>query len=86
VEDHDASESLGGVGGGSIEDSAIDLSHDLRRVVANVFASAVVLIGAGWSNIEDTMTIGTEGNSGVADIRSFGKSNLEEGNVVDDWG
>jgi hypothetical protein len=85
VEDHDTRESLCGVGGGSAKDRAIDLGHDLCWVVADVFTRAGVLVGAGWSNIEDAVAESAIGNSRMADVRSVGQSNLEKRDVVDDW-
>lgn len=45
VEDHDASEALGGLGGGFVEAGAVDVGHDGGGVIANVLWVAVVLVG-----------------------------------------
>jgi len=60
VEDHDAGEGLGGVGGGRVEARSVDLSHDGGGVIANVSGRAVILIGGDGSNIENAVTKGTE--------------------------
>jgi hypothetical protein len=47
VQDHDTSEHLRAVLGGSVEGRVVDLSHDCGRVIANVSWGAVVIVAAG---------------------------------------
>jgi len=85
VEDHDAGEAFGGVSGGSVEVRVIDQGHDVGGVVADVFAGAVILIGAGGRNIEYTVTKGSERNTRMADIALVGKHDLQDRDIIDDW-
>ena len=46
VQNHDASEHLCGIRGGSVEGGVVDRRHNRSRVIANVSGGAVVMIGA----------------------------------------
>jgi len=84
VEDHDAGEAFGGVSGGSIEICVIDHIHYVGGVVADVFASAIILVGTSRRNIEHTVTKGSECNTRMADIALVGKHNLQDWDIWDD--
>jgi len=85
VEDHDAGEAFGGVSGGSVEVCVIDHIHYVGGVVADVFAGAVILVGASRRNIEHTVTKGSERDTRMADVALVGKHDLQDWDIIDDW-
>jgi len=86
VQDHDASESRGGIFRGLVKARAVDLRHDSCGIIANVFGGAIILIGCDGSNIQDAVAKGTESDRRVAYISLVGEGDLQDTDVIDDRG
>jgi len=84
VEDHDSSQGLRGIGRGSVEVRVVDFGHDISRIVADMLASAVVLIGLYWSYIENAVSKCAKCDRRVSNISLVGEHHLQHRNVVDD--
>jgi len=85
VEDHNPGQCFGGIGGCGVEICIVNRGHYVCGVVADVFASAVVLVGAGWRNIKHTMPKCPECNTRMSDIALVGEHNLHDRDITDDW-
>jgi len=84
VEDHYSSQGLRGIGRGSVEVRVVDFGHDISRIVADMLASAVVLIGLYWSYIENAVSKCTKCDRRVSNISLVGEHHLQHRNVIDD--
>jgi len=85
VEDHDTRERLGGVLLCRVEGGVVNGGQDFGWVIANVFASAIIVALISLGDITDAVPEGTKSHRRVALGRLVGEGHLEDGNVIDDW-
>jgi len=60
VKDHDSGQGFRGIDRGGVEGGLVDAFHDSGGVIANVLWVAVILIGAGGSNIKNAVAESTK--------------------------
>ena len=100
MQDHDASERLRGVLGGSVKLGVVDFTHDLCGRVANVFPSAVVIASPACyrlaicmrnrsskgyiPGVQNAVAKSTKCDSRLMARSPVGELDLQDPNVVDD--